>query len=467
MNTHTRITAAVAGLCSVAMVVAACGSSGSNASGSSSTPTSSGAASSSAAASSQAVPSSQAAPSSQAPAGSSASAPASAGSNTAASSTAGGSPADTAASSTAGGLPALATVCPNPIKVQINWTPEVEQSAYYQLAASDGSIDSNQKTYTAALVDPFNGKKTGVNVEIIAGGPSVGYSAPEQLLYENPDILLGMDALDVQIQSYAKTPTIGIVSPMTYYANIKFWGPDALHISSLADMGKSGATVLTENKTGPLTLYLESKGWLNPSQVDGSYKGSPARFVTSNGNVISQGYATYEPYYYAHILKQWMKPIAYTLLYTNGYDPYSESTFVTPANLKKYAACLKQLVPMIQKAQLNYLQSPDRINDLVVKLVGAYKIAGGFYNLDIAKYAHDTMLADKIMAQPEKGAFGSYNLDRVDSFVKIMTSTKTVTNLPSGFSSSNLATNQFIDPSVNMTFYHGPYNNVNGVITEK
>jgi hypothetical protein len=204
------------------------------------------------------------------------------------------------------------------------------------------------------------------------------------LLYQNPDILLGMDALDVQIQSFAKTPTVGVVSPMTHYANIKFWSPDAYKFSSLADMGKSDATILTQSKTGPLTLYLESEGLIKPEQIDGSYKGSPARFVASGGKVISQGYATYEPYYYAHVLEQWKKPIAYMLLYPTGYDPYSESTFVTPANLKKYSSCLKQLVPMIQKAQLNYLQSPDRVNKMIVDLVQKYNIAGGFYNMDIA-----------------------------------------------------------------------------------
>jgi hypothetical protein len=416
MRTHRRTFATVAALGSVALLAAACGSS----------------------------PASQAAQSSGAPA----------------------VPASSAIAPT-GAAGTLASVCPNPIKIQINWTPEVEQAAYYQLAASDGTIDSDQKTYTAPLVDPFTSKNTDVNVEIIAGGPSVGYSAPEQILYEHPDILLGMDALDVQIQSYRKTPTVGVVSPMTHYANIKFWNPDAYHLSSLADLGKSGATLLTESKTGPLTLYLESKGWIESSQIDGSYKGSPAQFVVGNGKLISQGYATYEPYYYAHVLKQWMKPIAYMLLYPQGYDPYSESTFVTPKNLTKYSACLKKIVPMIQKAQLNYLQSPDRINNLVVKLVEDYKIAGGFYNLDIAKYAHDTMLRDKIMSQPATGAFGSYDEQRVADFVKIMTSTKTVTDLPSGFAPKDLATNQFIDPKVNMTFYHGPYNNVNGTIIEK
>src|SRR5215469_3862535 len=101
--------------------------------------------------------------------------------------------APTSASATTGASAAttgvLAGICPGTVEIQNNWTPEAEQGAYYELAASGGTIDSSQKTYTAPLIDPATGKTAGVNVELLAGGPAAGYSNPEQLLYENQSIL--------------------------------------------------------------------------------------------------------------------------------------------------------------------------------------------------------------------------------------------------------------------------------------
>ncbi|HEY1918549.1 MAG TPA: hypothetical protein VGH27_23490 [Streptosporangiaceae bacterium] len=360
----------------------------------------------------------------------------------------------------------LSGICPSTVEIQQNWTPEAEQGAYYELAASGGNIDSDQKTYTAPLLDPTTGKQTGVSVELLAGGPATGYSNPEQLLYENQSILLGVDATDTQIQSYAKTPTVGVVTPMNLYDNVFFWNPAKHSFSSIADIGSSGATLLSYGTGGALNLYLEAKGELHHSQIDGAYNGSPADFVASGGALVSGGYATYEPYYYSHQLSAWNKPIAYQLIETTGYNPYSNTTFVTPANLKKYAKCLSKLVPMIQQAQISYLKSPSRANQLIVQLATAYKIGGG-YNMAVAQYADQTMLADKIVSNPSSGAFGSFDMNRVNTLIGQLQATKSVTGLPSGFSASTLETNKFIDPKVSMTFYTGPYNNASGVITEK
>ena len=374
-----------------------------------------------------------------------------------------GTPSSSTAATTTG---ELSGICPSTVEIQQNWTPEAEQGAYYQLAASGGTIDSGQKTYTAPLLNPSTGKPTGVNVELLAGGPATGYSNPEQLLYENQSILLGVDATDSQIQSYSKTPTVGVVTPMYLYDNVFFWNPAKNNLSGISAIGSSGATLLSYGTGGALNLYLEAKGELHHSQIDGAYNGSPADFVASGGALISGGYATYEPYYYSHQLSAWDKAISYQLIETTGYNPYSNTTFVTPANLKKYSACLKKLVPMIQQAQISYLQSPNRVNQLIVQLATDYKIGGG-YSMAVAQYADQTMLADKIVSNPSSGAFGSFDLARVNTLISQLKATKSVTGLPASFSASTLETNQFIDPSISMTFYTGPYNNTSGVITEK
>jgi hypothetical protein len=364
------------------------------------------------------------------------------------------------------GSTSLAGICPSTVKIQINWTPEAEQGAYYELASSAGTVNSSQKNYTAPLLDPVTGAPTGVDVELIAGGPAVAYTSPERLLYEDPSILLGMDATDSQIEAYSTSPTIGIVSPMYTYDNVFFWNPAKIHLNGISGIAKTNATVLTYGAKGALNLYLEGKGELKASQVDGSYNGTPDQFVATGGDVISGGYATYEPYYYSHQLSAWDRPIAYELIANTGYNPYSEDTFTTPKDLTKYAACFSKLVPMMQQAQINYEKSPVRVNQLIVKLDDDYKIGGG-YNMAVANYARNTLLADKVIANPPSGGFGSFTMSRVNAVISLLESTKSVTGLPKGFSATSIETNRFINPNIKMTFFKGPYHNTQGVITEK
>ncbi|MDA8290741.1 MAG: hypothetical protein M0Z33_03550 [Actinomycetota bacterium] len=359
----------------------------------------------------------------------------------------------------------LAGICPSTVKIQMNWTPEAEQGAYYELASSSGTINASQKYYTAPLIDPATGAKTGVKVEVLAGGPAVGYTSPERLLYTDSSILLGMDATDSQIEAFSTSPTVGVVSPMYTYDNVFFWNPAKYHFTAIKDFAASNATLLSFGAKTPLNSFLEAKKWITPGQVDGAYNGTPAQFVATGGGVISGGYATYEPYFYAHQLSAWDKPISYELIANTGYNPYSEDTFTTPQNVTRYASCFKKLVPMIQQAQINFEQSPNRVNQLIVKLDDAYKIGGG-YNMAVGTYAAQTLLKDRIIANPPRGGFGSFTMKRVNTLIHLLEHTHSLTGLPANFSASKIETNKFIDPTLEIA-YHGPYNNVGGVITER
>lgn len=371
------------------------------------------------------------------------------------------------ARSAASGPPtSLAGLCPNPVGIALDWAPEAEQAAYYGLAATTGGqVDASAKTYTAPLIDPYNGRRTGVDVRLYAGGPAVGYLHPEQVMYENSGVLIGAGETDTEVIDYTRTPTIGIVAPMRLLPTILFWSPAKYHFSGIRAIGKTNVTVQYYQGSGYMD-YLMAAGILKKSQTFGGYTGSPARFVASGGSVVSQGFATFEPYYYSHQLKQWDKPIAYQLVQDVGYAPYNEAGYTKPQYLSKYAGCFKRLVPMIQESEIRYLQKPTPVSQLIVRLVNAYDI-GKPYNLAIANYTHQTVLADRIESNPSTGAFGSFDMARVARLITQLKSSKTVTNLPASYGPSSLATNRFIDPNVKMTFYKGPFNDTSGVIIEK
>jgi hypothetical protein len=359
----------------------------------------------------------------------------------------------------------LKGVCPNPVKIATDWTPEAEQGAYYQLAASRGTTDTNNKTYTAQLLDPNTGKSTGVKVDLLAGGPALGYQQTPEVLTTQPDVLLGADDSDTAIATSGTTPVVGIVAPFNNSVHILLWNPAKFNFKNFADVKASGATVLYFSGT-EFVEYMAGAGFLSTSQLDSSYNGSPARFVATGGGVVEQGFATAEPYLYTHETSAWNKTIAYELTSNTGYNPYSEMGEATPTNIKKYSACFKRLVPMIQEAQIKYLQHPNRINTLLVGLNTAYGEVGGNYDMAVAKYADKTMLADRIVSQGP-GGFGSFNISRVNTQILQLRPVLNTNgqSLPASFKAGNVVTNKFINPSIKFNWYKGPYNKTTGVIT--
>jgi hypothetical protein len=377
------------------------------------------------------------------------------------------SPAAAAASArtAAASSTSLVGICPNPVKIVTDWMPEVEQGAYYQLAASGGIIDKSAKTYTAPLIDPFNGQATGVKVELLAGGPALGYQQTPVVLNTQSSILMGADDLDTAIADSKSAPVVGIVAPLNNSLHILLWNPARYHFTGFASIKKSGVTVLFFKGT-EFVEYMAGAGYISESQLDGSYTGTPARFIASDGGIVEQGFATAEPFIYTHETPQWDRAVAYELTSNTGYNPYSEMGEATPANIKKYAACFAKLVPMIQEGEVKFVTSPKRVDAIIVALNKAFNEIGGNYPAAVANYAVKTLLADKIVWQTPGEGFGSFDLGRVRQLISQLRPVleKSGQSLPANFSPSSVMTNRFIDESIRFTQYKGPYNNTKGVI---
>lgn len=354
----------------------------------------------------------------------------------------------------------LAGVCPSTIQMVMNWTPEAEQGAYYELAASGGDINTSTKSYTANLVD--QGHKTGVKIEIISGGPAIGYLQPPEYLYTHPSVLLALGSTDQSIIDYSRTPTEQIVAPFRINPQVLMWNPSKYHITNLSQVPATHATVLYFNGSAYMT-YLMGAGYVSSAQADGSDKGNPDRWVASGGTIIQQGYATEEPYLYSHELPAWDTAIAYDLIANTGYDAY-DAIETRPSDVSQYAKCFTKLVPMIQRAQISYVEHPSRVNHLIVTLIQKYGV-GGPYDLAEASYTARTELRDRIVSQPTSGGFGSFSLKRVTHLLNVLRpiEAKNSNPLPSSLTAQKVVTNRFIDPTVTLP-YNGPYNKSHGVV---
>lgn len=342
----------------------------------------------------------------------------------------------------------LAAVCPATVVIQAAWTPEAEHGALYHLLGDTYTIDGNAKKVTGPLV--AQGKDTGVKVEIRAGGPAIGFQNAGAQMYADPSIMLGQVATDDAIGLSAKQPVIGVVAPFEIAPYMIMWDPAANPgFNSIVDIGKTNTKVLYFNGATYMD-YLTGSGILKKNQIDGSYDGSPARYLSEQGKIAQQGFATNEPFIYEKALPNWKKPVKFQLIHDTGYPIYPESVVVRADKKEANAACLKKLVPIIQRSQVEFVKDSSRTNDLIVKLNSEYK---GFpYPKEQATFSVDQQLKLKIVSNGSNSVLGDFDLERVRKVINIVGPIYTGQRkeVKSGLVPQDLVTNEFIDPSVGL-----------------
>jgi hypothetical protein len=338
----------------------------------------------------------------------------------------------------------LKGICPDKIVLQTEWFPEAEHGGAYNLIGPGGTINAGKGTYTGPL------KNTGVQLEIRAGGPFIGSSQPTAQMYADPNILLAFADTGNQIQTYAKLPTVGILAPLNKSPQVLMYDPGHYNFTSVSDVKKSGATVVYFDGLAAID-YFVGTGQLGTNQLDGSYDGSPARWVGSGGTILQQGYATHEPYVYQYDIKQWQKPVKYLLLYNFGWTIYNTEIVVRPATITKYHDCLSKLVPMWQQSEVDYITNPGPTNAVLEAVV---KAMNTFWTLSpgLDTWADQQMLTLGIVSNGTGHTLGNYDFTRLTNFFKPFVDierTNKVT-IPSDLTPQDIATNQFINPNIGL-----------------
>jgi hypothetical protein len=354
------------------------------------------------------------------------------------------SPATTSATTTG----ALSGICPSTIVAQTDWNPESDHSELYALAAPGGTYDAGKKRYTADLVS--QGKKTGVKIEIRAGGPATGFQSPTQQMYQDTSIMLGYANTDESIQNSTKLPTVSVIAPREHWAQVLIYDPANYKFKSIADIGKTSAKVLYFQGNVYMS-YLTGAGILKTSQVDASYDGKPARFVTSGGKVVQQGFVTAEPWQYEHQVKNWMKPVSTLSIEQSGYPNYGETLAVRKADLVKDTPCLKKLVPMIQQAQVDYAKNPGPADAIIVKAAQLYN-TGWVYPAALAAYAAKAQLDNKIISDGTDTTLGNIDAAKVRKMITITAPIYKKENIKvkAGLTPADLFTNEFIQQGIGL-----------------
>jgi hypothetical protein len=293
------------------------------------------------------------------------------------------------------------------------------------------------------------GVDTGVDIEVRPGGPNVGFQPVPALMALDESIVLGTVYSYAAIAASADRPTVAVVSQLTTSPLMLMWDP-ASHpgARTLREVAASGVPVVTSDPL--ITGLLEQQGIITSEQVDTSYEGTPARFV-SDPRILQQGYSTTEPYMYENEIAEWGRPVGYEKLAGYGYSVYPSALSVRADRLEALRPCLAKLVPVMQRAQLDYLADPGPTNALIVELVEAYQ-TGWSYSPGVAENAVRVLREQGLVTNdPASGVFGQFDPARMEQIVStfgpLMQAQGTITEIPA---TEALYTNEFIDPSIRM-----------------
>jgi hypothetical protein len=366
--------------------------------------------------------------------------------------------ASSCASSTGNGAPAppvadadrldLAAVCPETVVLQSSWYPEITHGGVYELLAPAPRIDAEKKTVTGKLV--AEGKDTGVQLEIRAGGPAIGFQQVSAQMYLDTSITLGFLTMDESIALSVSQPTTAVAATLDLDPLVLMWSPDKHpDWNVIADIGQTDTPVLYFEGERTYMDYLTGAGILRRSQVDSSYDGTPARFAASRGEIAVQGFATNEPYLYAHKVEAWNKPIEFQLVNETGYPNYRNALSIRTAEKHALAPCLTRLVPVMQQGMADFLADPEPVRDLILKVLEEYR-SPFVYDKDIADHGMRTIAQLGLMGNGRDRTIGDLDPQRaqrmIDIVVPIMTAAKKATK--AGLKPGDIATNEFIDPAI-------------------
>ena len=339
----------------------------------------------------------------------------------------------------------LTDICPDPLIIQTDWFPEPDHGYTYQVIGSEGEIDATTGTYSGPLAN------TGITLEIRAGGPFINFSPPAQQIYADPTIFAGYaDTGDVIRNAGGEQPLVSVFASYDKGPQILMWDPEVYpDMATIDDVRESGATVLYFEGAAYMDYLLET-GQLDAAQIDGSYDGSPGRFV-AEGNLVQQGFATNEVYKYENDIADWMKPVEFLLIHDTGFDIYQSALSVRPETLTEYGDCLAALVPIFQQAQVDYVTDPGPMNERFVEIVTELDT---FWQLstELNDDAVQRMLDLELVSDAGNETLGDFDCERVDALIERLRpvfEAKGVT-IPADTACDDVVTNEFIDESISL-----------------
>jgi hypothetical protein len=345
----------------------------------------------------------------------------------------------------------IAGPCPSNLVVQTDWFPEVEHGGTYQLIGPGGTADKASFRYRGPLQARYAGSHGVQTVEIRAGGAAIDNRTVSDVLYSDDDVFLGYVNTDDAIAGAAKGQSVlGVMASLDISPQMLMWSPARFTITKPTDLAKTRAKVL--HFPGSTYIdYLVSKGYVTIDQLDDSYKGDPTRWLESSGDIIQQGFATNEVFTYENLVDGWRKPVDFFLIHWMGYENYPAMLSLPSGKLEESRACLDELVPVMQRAWVDYLTSPGPVNDELVEINDTYDT---FFKISKGLNARAMQMFSqfKLATNGPDDVLGNFDQARVDRMVRIVGDVLKARGAPvkADLTAADVSTNEFVDGSIGL-----------------
>jgi len=338
----------------------------------------------------------------------------------------------------------LAGHCPDVVSIQTDWFPEAEHGAMYEMVGDDYTIDGEAQITSGSLV--IGGEDTGVDIEVRAGGPAIGFAPVRSYMYANAgDIDFGYGTTDALVLGFEDAPMLAVAAPLEINPQIIMWDPEtypeAETITDLRDLD----VLVQIFSGGSFSEIFVADGTMNASQIDPSYDGSPARFIAEGGAIAQQAFASAEPYQYLNTFEEWGKEIKYQLIHDAGLQMYSQGFAIRTGDKAALDGCLQRLVPIVQQATVDYALNPDRANAIIVDAVATID-SFWVYSAELAAFSASEQLRLGLVGNGPDSIVGNFELSRVQGVIDQMASAGM--DVPDGLVADDIVTNEYIDENI-------------------
>ena len=336
---------------------------------------------------------------------------------------------------------ARAEVCSPTVAIQTDWYPQAEHGGIYELLGSDYVVDATAGTTTGPLI--VDGVDSGVDLQIRAGGPFIESPVVTEMFLDNT-IMFGYVGTDVAISRYAEAPTLAVFNALTINPQIILWNADKHpQVSTIAEIAGDVAAVSVFGDR-PYMRYLVAQGVVPAEKVDTNYKGN---LLLATDDIAHQGFATSEPYRY-RTLESGAITTAYQLVHDAGWTSYPQNLAINKLRLEELRPCLAALVPILQQAQIDFVNNPERTIATIIDVVTQLNTAWS-QTPELARYAVDTMQQLGLVGNGTTPTFGDFESPRIDDFIALATPILREQGLTiPDIQTSDLATNEFLDAAI-------------------
>jgi hypothetical protein len=118
---------------------------------------------------------------------------------------------------------------------------------------------------------------------------------------------------------------------------------------------------------------------------------------------------------------------------------------------ERLAPCLRRLVPVLQRAQAEFMAAPGPALDRIVKAMAAFR-AGFSYDRGNAGFGACQLRDLGLVSATRAGTLGAVEQDKVDRMLDLIRPLLAAQRRPAraGLTAADVATNDFIDPRIGL-----------------